>query len=140
MNYLPDYIRVNNDTLKTADKCMKVCREELQKGKSVVIDNTNPTPDVRARYTEIAKKLGVPVRCFYFDVPKEVCMHNNKQRKTNPHRQHLSKKVPDIPIHSFFKNHVKPQESEGFSEIKIIKFQPGPFENPKDQEQYNSYT
>jgi bifunctional polynucleotide phosphatase/kinase len=69
---------VNNDTLKTPEKCMKVCKELLKAGKSVVIDNTNSTPDVRARYTVIAKEFKVPVRCFFFDVPKEVCMHNDK--------------------------------------------------------------
>ncbi len=87
---------------------MKVCREGLAAGKSVVIDNTNPLPDVRNRYISIAKEMKVPVRCFYFDVAKDKCQHNNKQRKFNEHRKHLSGKVPDIPIHSFFKNHIKP--------------------------------
>lgn len=48
---LANYVRVCNDELKTKEKCMKVCREALAEGKSVVIDNTNPTADVRARYT-----------------------------------------------------------------------------------------
>lgn len=119
---------------------MKVCKEALTKGKSVVIDNTNPTPEVRKRFIDIGKSLNVPIRCFYFDVPKETCMHNNKMRKINEHRNHLSKKVPDIPIHSFFKNHIKPVEKEGFSEIKVIKFMPGPFENDEDQKTYYSFS
>lgn len=53
-NYLSSYVRVNNDTLKTPEKCMKVCKESLVAGKSVVIDNTNPTQDVRKRYIAIA--------------------------------------------------------------------------------------
>ncbi len=35
------YVRVNNDELKTKEKCMKACEENLAQGKSVVIDNTN---------------------------------------------------------------------------------------------------
>jgi bifunctional polynucleotide phosphatase/kinase len=103
----------------------------------VVIDNTNPTPDVRARYTKIAKELKVPVRCFYFDVDKKVCMHNNLQRKNNEHREHLSGKVPDIPIHSFFKNHVKPDaKKEDFDEVRVIDFKAGPFESEEDKDTY----
>ena len=109
-----------------------MCREGLQEGKSVVIDNTNPTPDVRARYTKIAKEFKVTIRCFYFNVPKDVCQHNNKQRKINTHRAHLSGKIPDIPIHSFFKNHVKPSKDEGFTEVRDIDFKKGPFENSDD--------
>jgi bifunctional polynucleotide phosphatase/kinase len=39
------YVRVNNDELKTKEKCMKVCKESLEAGKSVVIDNTNSTAE-----------------------------------------------------------------------------------------------
>lgn len=63
-------MRVNNDTLKTAEKCIAALEEALDAGKSAVIDNTNPTAIVRARYTVIAKKHGVPIRCFFFDFPK----------------------------------------------------------------------
>lgn len=55
-NYLKDYVRVNNDTLKTKEKCMKVARQALKEGKSCVIDNTNPDPATRARYTSIAEE------------------------------------------------------------------------------------
>jgi len=75
--FLPKYIRVNNDILKTKEKCMKVCKELLVDGKSVVIDNTNPTAEVRKRYIDIAKSLKIPIRALYFDVPKDTCIHNN---------------------------------------------------------------
>jgi len=135
-NYLSDYVRVNNDTLKTKEKCMKVARAALDEGKSVVIDNTNPDADTRKRYTSIAAEKGVPIRCFFFDFAKDICMHNNKQRKTNEHRQHLSKKVGDVIIHTFYKKLEKPTTAEGFSEVKTIKFVPGPFHNDKDKEVY----
>jgi bifunctional polynucleotide phosphatase/kinase len=72
-NYFSNYVRVNNDTLHTPAKCMAVCRQALIEGKSAVIDNTNPNPDVRKRYLDIAKELKVPARCFYFNVEKSVC-------------------------------------------------------------------
>jgi bifunctional polynucleotide phosphatase/kinase len=119
---------------------MKVCEEALKAGKSACVDNTNPTPEVRARYLDIAKRLKIPARCFYFDVPKDICMHNNTQRAVNTHRKHLSKKIAAVPIHSFFKNHVKPTLKEGFEEIKVVNFVPGPFENEEDEKAYYSLT
>ncbi len=85
-NYLSKYERVNNDTLKTKEKCIKVCEEAIKQNKSVVIDNTNSTAEQRTRYIEIAKKYKIPCRLIKFDVNKETCMHNNKQRKINLHR------------------------------------------------------
>jgi hypothetical protein len=52
----------------------------------------------------------------------------------------LSKSVSNIPIHTFFKKLVKPDLKEGFSEIKVILFKPGPFENEDDQKTYNMLT
>lgn len=115
---------------------MKVCREALTSGKSAVIDNTNPDKESRARYINIANELKVPARCFWFDYDKKVCMHNNKQRKINTHRTHMSKKVGDVIIHTFYKKMEKPILEEGFQEIKTIKFTPGPFENDDDKKIY----
>ena len=46
---------IKKDVLKTKDKCLRVCRDSLQEGSSVVIDNTNPTADVRLEYISLAK-------------------------------------------------------------------------------------
>ena len=48
----------------------------------------------------------------------------------------MSKKVGDVIIHTFYKKVQKPTKDEGFSEIKTIKFEAGPFENKKDEETY----
>jgi len=135
-NHFSDYVRVNNDTLKTKEKCIKVARQALSDGKSCVIDNTNPDKDTRARYIPIAEEFKVPCRAFYFDVEKTVCMHNNEQRKKNPHRNHFSKKVGNVIIHTFFKRCQKPTTDEGFSEVHTVKFVPGPFKNDDDKESY----
>ena len=124
--------------MKSKEKCMKVCKESLVAKKSVVIDNTNPTADVRQRYIDIAKEFEVPVRCLLFETPKDVCMHNNYQRKVNGHRKHMSKAVPPIPIHGFFKNSTKPSMDEGFEEILKVEFIPDIFQNENDKQFYFS--
>jgi bifunctional polynucleotide phosphatase/kinase len=102
-NHLSKYVRVNNDTLKTADKCMKALREALEAKKSAVIDNTNKTKEERQRYLKIAKEFKVPVRCFFLKYPKDLAMTMNKHRDTNKNREHLSKKVGSVVIHTFYK-------------------------------------
>jgi len=77
-NHLKNYERINNDTLKTAEKCMKALWEALKAKKSAVIDNTNKTREERDWYISIAKELKIPVRCFYFKIPKELSMLLNK--------------------------------------------------------------
>ena len=60
--YLPTYIRVNRDTLKTREKCLKVTEDSLKKGENVVIDNTNPKKQDRKDYIDLAKNYGI----FFF--------------------------------------------------------------------------
>ncbi len=40
--FFADYVRINNDDLKTKEKCMKACEQNLKEKKSVIVDNTNP--------------------------------------------------------------------------------------------------
>ena len=135
--FLKDYVRINNDEYKTKEKCAKMAAQFLKEGKSVVIDNTNPKRELRSLYLKIAKDLKVPARSVYFDTPKEVCIHNNEQRGTNPHHDHASKMVPMIALHMFFKNVQTPLLSEGFESIIKVNFLADLFDNKQDEEHYN---
>lgn len=135
-NHLADYVRVNNDTLKTKEKCMALARETCKNGKSVVIDNTNPEAATRKLYIDIAKEFKYPVRCFYFDLPKHLALHNDNQRETNKHRTHLSKRTGRIPIHSWYKKVEPPKTSEGFASVEVINFVAGPFNGAEDEKAY----
>lgn len=108
--------------MKTKEKCYKVAEEEILKGKSVVIDNTNPKKEDRAYFIGLAKKHGYKLRCFEFLTPKDICFHNDYQRVANDKRQHLSGKAGSIPIHSFFKYKEEPTLGEGFYEINKVNF------------------
>lgn len=106
------YFHANQDTLKTKAKVMKVTTQALKEGKSVVIDATNPSKEIRKEFIDISKKLGVPVRIFGFDVPIEVCKQRNNLR---------GKKVPGIAYNVFKSKYQKPELSEGVEEIVTIK-------------------
>lgn len=77
-NYLKEYGYVNRDTLRSWQKCIAAVEQYLNQGKSVVIDNTNPDPTSRHRYTEISKKRNIPIRCFIMTTSMEHAKHNNK--------------------------------------------------------------
>jgi bifunctional polynucleotide phosphatase/kinase len=94
----------------------------MQLGRSVVIDNTNPDPESRAPYIQLAKEQGFTARCYKMVWDKPLCMHNNTQRAFNSAREHFSKKVSNVVIHTFFKNAVQPRPEEGFDEVRQVRF------------------
>ena len=116
---------------------MKVAKQYLTEGKSVVIDNTNPKRELRIAYLKIAKDLKVAARCIHFNTPKDVCIHNNEQRGTNKHHNHASKMVPTIALHMFYKNFQRPEVSEGFESIITVNFIADLFDNKEDEDFYN---
>ena len=59
---------------------IQAAKEALDKGKSVVIDNTNPGADTRSEYIALAKSHKVPCRCFVLNTPIELCHHLNYVR------------------------------------------------------------
>ena len=71
------YVYVNRDTLKTWQKCVALAEKGVKAGSSVVIDNTNPDRQSRARYTTIAKEHNLPVRAFWMSTSIEHAKHNN---------------------------------------------------------------
>ena len=56
--FLPSYVRVNLDTLRTRNNERRLIEECFDAGKSFVVDNTNPTRADRERYITAAKEHG----------------------------------------------------------------------------------
>ncbi|KAG6845038.1 hypothetical protein H0H87_001375 [Tephrocybe sp. NHM501043] len=121
------YVHINQDTLKTRDKCVRETKKALEEGKSCTVDNTNRNIATRKYYIEVAKGLGIPVRCFYFTGSIELAWHNNLYRAYNlppaiaasePKRE----LVPYLGFSGFRDNFEEPQLNEGFSEIKKVNW------------------
>jgi predicted kinase len=47
------------------------------------LDNTNPDPETRAVWVNLARKLEVPIRCVLFTASAKVCEHNDTVRALN---------------------------------------------------------
>ncbi|CAG7733061.1 unnamed protein product [Allacma fusca] len=129
------YVHINRDTLKTAAKCRSVAESALESGMSVVIDNTNPTPKDREDYMKLARKHGIPCRCFVLKVDHSHALHNNKFRDltTSGHA-----KVPEVAFNTFKSKFQEPTESEGFAEILEVNFVPS-FTNEHQKALYSLY-
>jgi bifunctional polynucleotide phosphatase/kinase len=131
---LPEYVRVNRDTLKTAAKCLKLCVSSLDSGSSVVVDNQSRSIADREPYVAAAKAAGVRIRAVRIDVPKEVCFHLNTYRALNTRSEEHrgTDRVPAVVIHSFFKNVEEPTTAEGFDEVVGIGMQHFAFDGCSD--------
>ncbi|KAH6639531.1 polynucleotide kinase 3 phosphatase-domain-containing protein [Boeremia exigua] len=120
------YIRVNQDILKTREKCVKAATALIDEGKHVVVDNTNADQDVRAVWVNLAKKYSMPIRCVLFTASAKLCEHNDTYRalnlgsETNPENRIM---LPKLAFTSFASRYRAPMLEEGFGEIIKIDFE-----------------
>jgi len=122
-HFVPNgYIHVNQDTLKTKEKCLKAAREAIENGKSVVIDNTNPGSDTRALYIGAAKEAGISVRAFVFNTDVALAHHLNFYREKIT--KGAVRRVPDVGYNQFKSKFKEPSTKEGIAEITKIEWSP----------------
>lgn len=108
------HLRLNLDMLRTRHReqiLLKACLEAKQ---PVVIDNTNPTPEDRARYIIPAKAARFRVVGYYFQSAIDECKRRNAQR---PERQI----VPLPGLMSTYGKLVRPTLTEGFDQLRHVR-------------------
>ncbi|KAL6714847.1 DNA kinase/phosphatase Pnk1 [Lecanora helva] len=120
-----NYERINQDILKTRDKCIKVASNLLSEKKAVAIDNTNADPETRAIWVGLAQKFGIPIRCVHFTAPAKLCEHNDTVRALsgdtfNPEKRSI---LPHSAFAGFAARYKEPKVKEGFQDIINIEFQ-----------------
>lgn len=110
---------INQDTLKTKAKCMNLYKTSLKNNNNlIIIDNTNPSVDIRKEYIELAKLYKYKVVCFNFTTSKELSKHNNYYRAFITG----AKVVPTIAYNIYGKKFVSPTLDEGFDKVYNIDF------------------
>ncbi|KAI0075790.1 PNK3P-domain-containing protein [Panus rudis PR-1116 ss-1] len=130
------YIHVNQDTLRSRDRCIKAVKDAIQAGKSCVVDNTNRNKATRAHYIDLAKQMKVPIRCLVFEGSIELAWHNNLYRAfntlvdtsqlcaTTEYRSPKPKRdmLPYSALTDFRSKYEEPELAEGFSDIRQINW------------------
>jgi len=92
----------------------KLLDETLAAGKSIVVDNTNPTIAERARIITAAKNRGARVTGYFFDITTRAAVARNANRTGK-------NKVPNVAIFTTAKRLEKPSLTEGFDELFRIE-------------------
>ncbi|EMC97501.1 hypothetical protein BAUCODRAFT_33217 [Baudoinia panamericana UAMH 10762] len=113
------YERVNQDILKTREKCMKVAAEYVSSGHSVAVDNTNADIETRAAWVGLSKQLKVPIRLVHFTASAKLCEHNDTVRALagdlmNPEKRTM---LPKLAFTGYAARYREPKVEEGFDDI-----------------------
>jgi bifunctional polynucleotide phosphatase/kinase len=89
---------------------------ELLRGESprVVVDNTNPSAEERARLVAAARRTGHETVIVHVTTPRDVCFHLNGAR-----RQLGAASVPPIAIHTYWKRLAAPAENEADALVRV---------------------
>ena len=115
------YVRINQDTCKTEAKCLALTTSALEKGESIVIDNTNPNITTRMKYTMLAKDHGYKhIRCIVMNTDYALAKHLNNVRHL--YSNGTIPKINDIVYAIFRKNYIKPRLTENFDVIEEVNF------------------
>ena len=116
-HFAATHVHVSKDLMPNARnrdaRQLAEVEKALAAGKSVVVDNTNPTVDSRAPLIALGRRHGARVIAVYFEphVPTSLMRNRARQGKA---------RVPDVAIFRTKKQLVPPSLDEGFDEIRVI--------------------
>lgn len=103
-------ISLDNIPNHSRKKEQQEIEENLMKGKSIVIADTNATKKIRAEHINLAKKYGASVIGIFFDYPVHYVIDQNEKRLTPVHKAGVFK------INKILE---RPRKEEGFDDILI---------------------
>ncbi|HZC79819.1 MAG TPA: ATP-binding protein, partial [Ktedonobacterales bacterium] len=92
--------------------------EALAAGRSVVVDNTNPTPEVRAPLIALGRQYGATIVGYSFASTAGESLARNRQRQGKA-------RVPDVAIFATRKRLVPPSYAEGFDQLYAVRIADG---------------
>lgn len=126
------WVRANRDLLKTPARCLSTAAEALKAGKSVVIDNTNPTRQARKPYIDLLStspgvdRKKVHLLAIHLNVPQAIAVHNDAFRAEWGHAEEEAGeakrgKLPGMAFATYYKTLQPPVmgsgEGEGWDEV-----------------------
>lgn len=117
-HFAATHVHVSKDLIPNArrrdDRQMRDIGDALAAGKSVVVDNTNPSIDVRAPLIDLGRRHGARIVALFFDVDVRTAIMRNRQREGKG-------RVPEVAIFATKKKLVPPSLGEGFDDVQVIR-------------------
>jgi predicted kinase len=93
-----------------ARRQVQLIKAALQAGRSVVVDNTNPTLEDRSALIELGNTYAAQIIGYYFQSKVSDCLERNRQRTGKD-------RVPDVAIYATVKKLVRPTYAEGYKQL-----------------------
>ena len=88
--------------------------QALTEGKSVVVDNTNPTAIERVPLILLGRAFGARIVGYYFESRMEDCKARNAGREG-------VRRVPDVALHVTLSKLEQPGQAEGFDQLFHVR-------------------
>ncbi|MBV9453783.1 MAG: ATP-binding protein [Rubrobacter sp.] len=92
---------------------VQLIEDAIQREKSVIVDNTNPTAEERKPLIELGHRYGAKMVGYYFESEVCRCLERNRQRTGKA-------RVPDVALYATAKKLVRPSYLEGFDELFYV--------------------
>ena len=106
-----DLLRNNRQPQRRQDQLIA---DSLASGRSVVVDNTNPSSAVRAPVIALARKHGAEVVGYFFATEAGDALRRNRARDGR-------ERVPDVAIFTARKRLEPPTMTEGFDRLFSVR-------------------
>lgn len=117
-NFAETHVLVSRDLLRNnknpARRQRQLIEEALQGGRSVVVDNTNPTPEVRAELIQLGRIYDTEIIGYFFVPNVKESLKRNRQREGKA-------RVPDVAIYVTARKLVAPTCAEGFDRLFSVR-------------------
>ncbi|WP_180113234.1 ATP-binding protein [Acinetobacter sp. YH12073] len=114
LNLYHSHLRINLDMLKTRHRENMIFEACLASKTKMVIDNTNPDREARARYIKRAVDAGFEVIAYYFETDLDSTLKRNSLREGKAH-------IPEVGVRATYRKLQVPSQDEGFDQIFKIK-------------------
>ncbi|NGO11594.1 ATP-binding protein [Streptomyces sp. HC44] len=113
------HVQVSKDLFRRARhrqrRQMRLVEEALAAGRSVVVDNTNPSPEEWEPLIAAGRVHGVRVVAYWFPpVPAESLVRNATREP--------GERIPEVGIYATLKRLRRPRRADGFDAVYEVRF------------------
>jgi predicted kinase len=120
-HYAATHVLVSKDRFRNnrrpQRRQMQLIEQALMEGRSVVVDNTNPTVEDRAPIIALARRYDAEVVGFFLESRLRDCLERNARRSGR-------ERVPDKALFITFSRLRAPTLTEGFDRLNRVRLAP----------------